>query len=550
MTKPEKSLDFMADGGEMGQLMRAHDWANSPLGPPENWPQSLRLTIRLILNTRHPMFIWWGPDLIQFYNDAYRLTMGPERHPSALGQCGRDCWQEIWPIIGPQIEQVMAGRGSTWDEDRLVPVTRHGKLEQVWWTYSYSPIDIEGGVGGVLVVCNDVTEQHLIKDRLANHSQHLMDMFEQSPGFMAVLRGPDHIFELTNAAYRKLIGGRQYLGKPVREALPEVEGQGFIELLDNVYTSGKAYVGRRVPIYFQDDSETAPRQSFLDFVYQPILDAYNNVTGIFVEGSDVTDHVQAEEHLRLINAELKHRVKNTLAMVSAIATQTLSGTGQDGPLDIFRRRLSIFGSAHDILTTTTWATAEITDVIKTALDSHPAYAGRVTTAGPEVTLGSKQAISLALAIHELMTNAIKYGALSNQSGRVTLHWQLSEAGDDDIFTMDWREHGGPAVAKPNRRGFGSKLIERVLKADFNSQAHHGFRPHWPALPISHRRAEPEGPHRTQNRPAGRLTVALLALVAISLTMPPPQPFFRHQGSAGRHVLVGRACYFLPSIYAL
>ncbi|WDR05107.1 HWE histidine kinase domain-containing protein [Devosia rhodophyticola] len=476
MTKPEKSLDFMADGGEMGQLMRAHDWANSPLGPPENWPQSLRLTIRLILNTRHPMFIWWGPDLIQFYNDAYRLTMGPERHPSALGQCGRDCWQEIWPIIGPQIEQVMSGRGSTWDEDRLVPVTRHGKLEQVWWTYSYSPIDVEGGIGGVLVVCNDVTEQHLIKDRLANRSEHLMDMFEQAPGFMAVLRGPEHVFELTNTAYRQLVGGRQCLGKPVRDIIPEVEGQGFIELLDNVYTSGKAYVGRRVPIYFQDDSETAPRQSFLDFVYQPILDANNNVTGIFVEGSDVTDHVQAEEHLRLINSELKHRVKNTLAMVSAIATQTLSGTGQDGPLDTFRHRLAIFGSAHDILTATTWATAEITDVVETALEAHPAYATRVTMAGPEITLGSKQAISLALAIHELMTNAIKYGALSNQTGKVSLNWQMSEAESNEVFTLDWREHGGPAVTKPSRRGFGSKLIERVLRADFNGQLTMDFAP--------------------------------------------------------------------------
>ncbi len=103
------------------------------------------------------MFIWWGPELIQFYNDAYRQTMGPERHPSALGQRGRDCWAEIWPIIGPQIEQVMSGGGATWHENQLVPVTRYGKLEQVYWTYGYSPIDEDDGIGGVLVVCRDVT---------------------------------------------------------------------------------------------------------------------------------------------------------------------------------------------------------------------------------------------------------------------------------------------------------------------------------------------------------------------------------------------------------
>jgi PAS domain-containing protein len=158
---PEPQLNFLAGGGQMGALIRAHDWAATPLGSPSAWPQSLRSMVGLLLSSNHPMFIWWGPELLQFYNDAYCRTMGPERHPSALGQRGRACWAEIWPIIGPQIEQVMAGRGAVWQEDALVPVTRHGKLEQVWWTYSYSPIiDEAGGVGGVLVVCMDVTEQH------------------------------------------------------------------------------------------------------------------------------------------------------------------------------------------------------------------------------------------------------------------------------------------------------------------------------------------------------------------------------------------------------
>ncbi|CAN5278144.1 hypothetical protein BH11PSE4_BH11PSE4_16820 [soil metagenome] len=155
------SADFLAGGGEMGGLTRAFDWAGTPLGSPEQWPQSLRTALRILLNTNHPMFIWWGPELIQFYNDAYRQTMGPERHPSALGQRGRDCWAEIWPVIGPQICQVMSGGGATWHENQLVPVTRYGRLEQVYWTYSYSPIDQDDGIGGVLVVCRDVTEQHL-----------------------------------------------------------------------------------------------------------------------------------------------------------------------------------------------------------------------------------------------------------------------------------------------------------------------------------------------------------------------------------------------------
>jgi PAS domain S-box-containing protein len=154
------TVDFLADGGEMGALMRAYDWVSSPLGAPDTWPQSLRTAIRIILNTRHPMFIWWGPDLIQFYNDAYSETMDVQQHPRALGSRGREFWQEIWPIIGPQIEQVMSGCGATWHEHQQIPVTRNGVLESGYWTYGYSPLDLEDGVGGVLVICRDVTEDY------------------------------------------------------------------------------------------------------------------------------------------------------------------------------------------------------------------------------------------------------------------------------------------------------------------------------------------------------------------------------------------------------
>ena len=167
------SADFLAGGGEMGALMRAYDWSASALGEPESWPQSLRTAVRILLNTNHPMFIWWGPELIQFYNDAYRQTMGPERHPSALGQGGRACWAEIWDIIGPQIEQVMSGGGATWHQNQLVPVTRHGRLEQVYWTYGYSPIDEDDGIGGVLVVCRDVTEEYLASQALREREAEL-----------------------------------------------------------------------------------------------------------------------------------------------------------------------------------------------------------------------------------------------------------------------------------------------------------------------------------------------------------------------------------------
>ena len=455
-------MEFLAGGGEMGELIRAHDWTKTPLGPPETWPQSLRLTVRLMLNSNHPMFIWWGPQLIQLYNDAYRQTMGPEMHPQALGMRGRESWADIWDIIGPQIELVMAGRGATWNEEALVPIHRHGRREDVWWTYGYSPIDEEGGVGGVLVVCTDVTEQHLTREALRDHSQRLEQQFERAPGFIAVVRGPDYVFELANAAYRKLVGGRDVVGRKLIEALPEVEQQGFVTLLDEVRRSGKPHIGRRVPVSLQSEGDETMREMFLDFIYQPMFEANGEVSGVFVEGSDVTDHVRAETHLRLVNDELKHRVKNTLAMVSAIASQTLRGTEASDALTAFHQRLATFARAHDILTANAWATADIRDVIDTALSPHIPDIRRLRLNGPPMLLGAKQALSMALALHELGTNAVKYGALANDRGTISIEW----SSDPETFHLSWREQDGRAVTEPKRRGFGSRLVERVLAADF------------------------------------------------------------------------------------
>ena len=162
--------NFMSGGGEMGALMRAHDWSSSSIGPPSNWSQSLRTVVRLMLNTGHPMYVFWGADSACLYNDAYRRSIGPERHPGSLGRPGREVWHEIWDIIGPQIEQVLSGGGATWHEDHLVPITRYGRREDVYWTYSYSPIDDDtapSGIGGVLVICTETTQKVIEEQRLS-----------------------------------------------------------------------------------------------------------------------------------------------------------------------------------------------------------------------------------------------------------------------------------------------------------------------------------------------------------------------------------------------
>ncbi|MCP9753427.1 PAS domain S-box protein [Ferruginibacter sp. HRS2-29] len=172
---PEKDYPFLSGGGEMGSLTREKDWTQTPLGHPSGWPQSLRTTLSILLNSRFPMFLWWGKDLIQFYNDAYHPSLGIEgKHPRALGQKGKDCWPEIWPVIQPLIDQVLNTGEATWNEDQFIPIYRNGKLDDVYWTFSYSPVmDETGAINGVLVVCNETTEKVKAVKKIADDSHQL-----------------------------------------------------------------------------------------------------------------------------------------------------------------------------------------------------------------------------------------------------------------------------------------------------------------------------------------------------------------------------------------
>jgi len=175
-----KALAFLSGGGEMGELTRDHDWSANTLGPIQGWPQSLLTTVSIVLNSKFPMFLFWGNDLIQFYNDAYRPSLGNNgKHPSALGQRGEDCWQEIWLSIKPLIDAVFRGEEASWSEDQLLPIYRNGNLEDVYWTFSYSPIKDESGkVGGVLVTCSETTQKVLNLQKSEEKSQQLLFAIE------------------------------------------------------------------------------------------------------------------------------------------------------------------------------------------------------------------------------------------------------------------------------------------------------------------------------------------------------------------------------------
>ena len=771
----------------MGALMRGRDWSDTSIGSPDQWPNALRTIISLMLNSRFPMFLAWGPELCFLYNDAYAPILGA-RHPKALGHPFQKVWPEIWHDVGPLADRALAGE-SVWLDDLPLTMQRHGYVEETWFTFSYSPaLDENGAVAGVFCACTETTEKVLAVRRNTAERHRLEQLFGSSPAFMALLTGPDHVFELANKAYMQLVGHRDIIGRPVRAALPDVRGQGFFELLDQVYSSGKPFVGNQLPIKLQRERGGPVKQAYVDFVYQPIFDANGAALGIFATGYDVTElklaqdrlrlaqeaggvgafelhpatrtlslsdefcriwgippaptasldltiqaihpedrdsvltgreeidagslgyveyrikradtgeerwiarrgeaifdqdqglvryagviyditdrkhaeealaaharaletlnetgaalaadldhdsvvqrvtdagvalvgadfgaffynvqdeqgesfmlyalsgahrsdfegfphpratpvfkptfdgvatvrsddimadprygqcapyhgmppnHLpvrsylavpvrsrsgevlgglffghkdvgmfsaaheqlvsglafqaaialdnarlfaeaqreieqrrQAEEHQQLLINELNHRVKNTLAIVQSLAQQSFTDRNEPSAArESFGARLSALAAAHNLLTRQNWTDASLAQTIEASVSATTgADASRVTSSGPDILLPPQTAVSVAMAIHELCTNAIKYGALSNAAGRVTIRWDIIPSAQSSMLNLEWSERGGPPVSPPETRGFGSRMIERGLSAELRGTVRLDFRP--------------------------------------------------------------------------
>lgn len=284
-------MRFLEGGGAVGALLRALG-ADFALGSPATWPVELRSLVGVMLSAPQPMFVTWGAERRMLYNDAYAEILG--NHHPALGQPFLEVWAEIAEQVGPIMARAYAGEPIYMDDIELW-LTRHGRPEEAHFSFFYTPVrGDDGQVVGVFCACTETTQQVAIERERRAEIERLREMFEQSPSFVAVLRGPDHRYELTNHAYMQLTGQRNVIGKPVREAFPELEGQGFFELLDKVYSTQQPFKGEAMPLKVQRSAGEPATTRYLDFIYQPLRNSLGQVTGIFVEGVDLTAmHEQA-----------------------------------------------------------------------------------------------------------------------------------------------------------------------------------------------------------------------------------------------------------------
>jgi PAS domain S-box-containing protein len=301
---------FPESDSELAHLIRDFDWLSTPLGPLETWPPSLRTITSFLLHSPVPMVLLWGKHGVMIYNDAYSVFAGG-RHPQLLGSKVREGWPEVADFNDNVMKVGLAGGTLAYKDQELI-LHRAGRPEPAWMNLDYSPvIDESGQPGGVIAIVIETTERVLADRRIAEEQARQRRLFTQMPGFIGVLTGPDHVYEYVNDAYVAISERADFVGRSIRDVFPDLAGQGFYELLDQVYATGEPVVTRGMELRLHGSDEV----QYIDFVYEPIRDDDGTVTGIFVGGYEVTEAHRAaaalresEARLLELNADLERQV--------------------------------------------------------------------------------------------------------------------------------------------------------------------------------------------------------------------------------------------------
>lgn len=568
-------------------LLGSLDWTSTGLGSPESWPECLKATLDIILPSRAQIVLFWGPEFIALYNDAYIPTIG-HKHPAAFGRPAHQNWSELWDDLEPLLKRVLYDGETVSARDRPFYIERHDDPEQVYFDISYSPIrDCSGEARGVFCVVTETTERVNVERSLRKSQEQLTcaleaanmvglfdwdmvtdsvegdvrfaQLFSIDPGaakegvpVAALIKGihPDDRKRVWEAIQRIKASGQKFIeeyrvycsdgtlrwidahgrclyddkGKPLRftgavidvttrkrtedhinqlaaiiassdDAIistdldmivrswndgaarlygytaDEIIGKSVTQLMppDRVPEAERTMRlitrGERV-----DTHETKRRRRNGDvfdvsLTISPVFDEYGKIIGASKIARDITAAKEAGRLTRVLMGELKHRVKNVLATVQAIARQTFGHSSADPvAIETFTARLAALGRAHDLLTRESWEDAELSSIVRETLA--PYAIQRFTIEGPALKLRPRSVVAMSLALHELATNAAKYGALSVPGGHVDIAWSLHDDAQP-TFSLSWCETGGPPVDTPSEKGFGSKLITQILAAELS-----------------------------------------------------------------------------------
>jgi two-component sensor histidine kinase len=482
--------DFPPGVSGVGALMRAFDWSTTSLGPITGWPAHLKSAVSLMLPAKAQIVLFWGPEFMALYNDAYAPTIG-EKHPRALGRPARENWAELWDDLEPLLRRVLDTGETVFAKDRPFYIERHGYPEDVYFDISYSPVQDEAGeIGGVLCIVSETTDRVIAQRELAKTQKRLnqalsasgmvgtFDWHVQTDTFYSDARFAQ-MFSVDPAKGQKGAPLAEYLAGIHPEDVERTTGA-----VNHALATGEKYV-QEYRLLQKDGTirwVEARGECLSDENGKP-----SHFVGVVV---DITNHKEAQERQRLLAREANHRVKNLFAIfhgiinLSARSARTPQEMAQSlrGRLDALMRakdliRPGIMGTeAHSERTT-------VDEVVRTVLQPYDdgSSSERIVVGGPDVPVGATAVTSLALALHETATNAAKYGALSEPNGAIRIKWEV-RGGD---FHFEWEETDGPAIiAPPQAGGFGSVLTERSITGQLGGKIEYDWRPNGLKLSVT------------------------------------------------------------------
>lgn len=518
------STRFLNGGGKMGALMRTHDWSASPLGEPAQWPDALKSAVATCLNSRFPMVVWWGPQLIMLYNDAWQPILGETKHPGGLGRPGADSWPDTWPIVAQQFESALKGTAS-WSEDLLLASDRSGYMQECYFTYSHSPlIDAAGRVVGVLTAVIETTKRVLTErrmralgvlskatieaatraDKVQDTCQHLLDLLcRDNPDIPCAIQ-----YMTDESGHARLVAASQVdrglFPLSLSTSAPDDEW-GILGVLRT--RSPRIIEGAELPVplpggYWPEpttqlvvlpllrkgpgngllgalllgaNSRLRLDHEYLDFFMLVAAKLASSMSAI----QNIEKELRSARSNELLVAELQHRTRNLLAVVQSISERTrATSTSLDDYAGEFNGRLAALSRAQGLLSRQDSEAIGIDEVVRLELDAlGVADLAQVSTGGPRVALPRDSVQMLSLALHELGTNAIKHGVFNSSGGALEIRWHLVST-DQPALRFEWNEH--PLKRRetnaPHRRGFGRVLLEQALPAQLGAMTRFDLRP--------------------------------------------------------------------------
>lgn len=454
------------DRGEMAELILQKDWSKTPLGPVERWPQRLKNALALCLDSKFATYVWWGDGCTTLYNDA-AIPHLRSRHPAALGIPARQVWAPAWPELDPLVSRALAGEPVFAENFELKPESNDA-AGPAYFTFCYAPLRNEQGeICGLFVISIDTTQVVHSRTALRASEQRYRAIIDSALEYAIITLDADGLITSWNP------GAERLLGYPEEEAINQ-PGDIFFTPEDRAASApaiemthareeGRALDERW---HMRKDGSTFWGSGLMLPMEGHPRDRYLKIF------RDHTAARRAEQRLRLMSEELNHRVKNTVTVVQSVAMQTLRQSANVVEArDALESRLVALARAHDILTQSRWSGGDLRKTLENTLQlilHDEVLDTRVRLEGPDIHLGPGALVGISLAIHELATNAVKYGAIANDSGEIDVHWEITQD-TPECFRMRWTERGGPAVETPRRRGFGSRMIEEGLAHEFDGR---------------------------------------------------------------------------------